>query len=410
MGDVKLSIGQMHHLIHYGTFTTVTAVFLASILYGFIRCTVLGNDNKSYFLKKKTFSFRAHFTHQFLITAVGLIIFAGAAHAQTNAAPAVAAPPVALNPQIADVAKTLDLPTTDIGGVQKNASTAVTYKTVNGVALQIHVYTPPDLKSDERRPALFFIHGGGWVAGNPYLHALECVYFSRLGMVTAAINYRLLPDVGGTPDHPVPKIGPLSLATSPADCLADAKSAMRYFRAHAAEFHVDPDKIIVCGDSAGAHLAAALASIKGYDDPADDQSVSTRPAAVILMCPAFDLVTGWKNGQVMAQKAGLDIVAFSPALQADKDFPPALLLAGSVDGISTKPSEQFIERIKGFGGDAELVEFAGQGHGFYQRSPMDPHFQAVIYFMDKFLTRLGYLSPHESIPAPVIEYKTFSTK
>jgi len=344
--------------------------------------------------------------------ALGLILLLGGLGsllAQENE-PEAKSDSAAGNPQVAAVARELNLSNLTLEAALQKAAKVVTYKTVQGVPLEIHVFMPEGLKPDERRPALLFFHGGSWVTGDPSVHALECLYFSRLGMVTATASYRLIPHTPKPGEAPSPAV-PRAIAQSPADCLADAKSAMRYFRSHAADFQVDPNKIVGCGGSAGGHLAAALGSIKGYDDAADDQSISTRPDALILCYPAIDLVSGWKGGKAIAQKKGLDLTAFSPALQVEKNYPPTLVLAGTKDPISTEATDrQYIERIKAVGGDAELVEFEGRGHKLFLRSPDNAHFQAAIYFMDEFLTRLGYLPKHASLPPPVIEYQTLSTK
>ncbi len=60
---------------------------------------------------------------------------------------------------------------------------------------------------------------------------------------------------------------------------------MRYLRGHAAELGIDPQKIAIEGESAGAHIAACTGTLETYDDPKDDLSVSCVPNALLLYFP-----------------------------------------------------------------------------------------------------------------------------
>ncbi len=70
-----------------------------------------------------------------------------------------------------------------------------------------------------------------------------------------------------------------SSVTTPKECVADGKSAVRYLRVNAARLGLDPNRIAAGGGSAGGHVAAATGTLPGLDDPADDTSVSSRPNA-----------------------------------------------------------------------------------------------------------------------------------
>jgi acetyl esterase/lipase/lysophospholipase L1-like esterase len=257
------------------------------------------------------------------------------------------------------------------------ADQVITYKTTDGQDLKLHVYFPADLQPGEQRPTLLFIHGGGWTQGAPSVHALESLYFSRRGLVTVTISYNLLPN-GGT-------------AATPLECFADVKAAMRYLRDHASELRINPDQIVSSGGSAGGHLAAALATLE------PDKSYA--PNAMILLAPAFDLVDGWLQGGGICTDAGIDPAAFSPALHADTDTPPTLILAGSNDNIS-KPVTNlaFVESMSELDNSAEFIEYAGKGHALFTRDKTDPYFRATIYYMERFLRELGYLDFTAALP------------
>jgi acetyl esterase/lipase len=108
-------------------------------------------------------------------------------------------------------------------------------------------------------PAILMIHGGGWLGGDKGIFAAHCLGFAKLGYFCASINYRL------SAEAPFPA------------AIEDSKCAMRWLRAHAAEYNVDPSLIGVLGNSAGGHLALMLgmagkdAGLEG-DGPYQDQS------------------------------------------------------------------------------------------------------------------------------------------
>ncbi len=98
----------------------------------------------------------------------------------------------------------------------------------------------PKAPSAEPRPVIIYIHGGGWTSGDKRGQGTETFLgYATKGFVSISLNYRL--DAG--------KIA----------CVEDVKCAVRWLRAHAKEYNVDPDRIGAAGNSAGAHLALLLA-------------------------------------------------------------------------------------------------------------------------------------------------------
>lgn len=286
------------------------------------------------------------------------------------------------------------LPETQQAALQQ-ATKKLIYKTVDGVELEMYVFEPKEPANGKLRPAVLYMHGGGWVGGDPSVCAYESLYLSRQGMVTATIRYRLLGN----------KKGSFSVAKSPADCLADAKSAMRYFRSHAAEFSVDPDRIAASGGSAGGHLASALATIPGFDDPKDDSSVSVKPNALVLLYPAFDLTGGWGSGAGQCKKAGIDPKTFSPATLADATFPPTIILVGNEDPVSPPASNQaFMQRMKAAGRPIELFTYAGKEHKLFERKTDDPHFQSYLLHSSRFFQELGWIAKRPLPPLPEVQH------
>ena len=120
-------------------------------------------------------------------------------------------------------------------------------------AQRLDLYTPP--RGETPYPLVVVIHGGGWTVGDKRgeLPSAAIPGFLDLGYAVASVNYRLAGE-----------------AVFPAQLL-DVKAAIRYLRADAPVFHLDPDRFAVVGESAGAHLAALLGTTQAFaefDDPA----------------------------------------------------------------------------------------------------------------------------------------------
>lgn len=211
------------------------------------------------------------------------------------------------------------------------------------------VYSPASMNAGPR-PAVVFIHGGGWHSGNPEQFALHARYYAARGLVGICVGYRLA-------KPPV---------TTVLDCVADVKSAVRWIRNHAGELGVDPGRIVVLGDSAGGHLAAATALLHGFDAPGDDLTVSARPDALVLFNPVIDTTPpdGWdlksQGAAVVARAKDL-----SPMDHVAAGAPPTLVIHGSADKVTPLAwSERFVAAMRAAGNTARLETLEGKGHAF----------------------------------------------
>src|SRR4029453_18074759 len=113
--------------------------------------------------------------------------------------------------------------------------TDVVYGEAGGTPLRFDHYRP--LTGAEPAPVVIFVHGGGWMRGDPSQAAGNALHFARRGIATVALSYRL------APEHRFP---------APLD---DVRHGLRWVRAHAGELGVDPDRIALLGLSAGAPLS-----------------------------------------------------------------------------------------------------------------------------------------------------------
>ena len=277
------------------------------------------------------------------------------------------------------------------------AHESITYKRVGAQELKLQVFRPPGVAPGDRRPALVLIHGGAWKGGEADVFFPHAAYFAARGLVAISIDYRLLQAEPG--------------GVTMADCLTDCKSAMRYIRGHAAEFGVDPGRVGVMGDSAGGHLAGALGTVAGFDDPADNPTVSAIPDAMIPCNPISDLTEGnWISfiirGPALARKpapadlvptaAQLDLARkLSPIYQIKPGLPPTLLMHGLQDRIvEPGQSRRFAAAALEAGNRCDLVLLPEASHAFvltgYRAS--EPAVVEVIRRIDGFLVSLGWLA------------------
>lgn len=234
---------------------------------------------------------------------------------------------------------------------------------------RLWIFNPLEIQDDELRPCVFFIHGGGW-GGRPEALAAQCLYLQRRGINAVSIHFR------------APR-GELT----PADTLRDARMAYRWIVEHGHEHHIDVDKLVVSGGSAGGHLSLALATIALDDDPV----IEHLPAGFVLFNPVIDLVDGWSNGRKKCQAADIDPRSFSPAHHVRPGLPPVLVLSGSEDGLITPDQiRAFGQRMKTAGNRSEFVEYPGAGHGFFNYGREgNKFFQWTMWRFERFLDEIG---------------------
>jgi acetyl esterase len=252
---------------------------------------------------------------------------------------------------------------------------AYVFETINDKPLRLHVFNPPGLKPGERRPAIVIFFGGSWRHGNPTQFVKYAEYFASRGMVAILPDYRTR----------------MFFDTTPFEAVADAKTAIRWVRSHAAELSVDPDRIAAGGGSAGGHVATCAAMLDAIDNPGTDKSVSSRPGALILLNPVLDATT-----PRLAKWFGTRAEEGSPVHHIKGGLPPTIIFHGRAD--TTAPfenSERFAVGSKKAGNACTLVAYDGVKHGFYWK---DPYFTDTCRRSDDFLVSLGWLTGESPLP------------
>ena len=261
-----------------------------------------------------------------------------------------------------------------------SAQEKLRYKQIDTTKLVMEVHHPPNMDATKKYPAMVFFFGGGWKGGTIKHFEHHATYFSKRGLVCFLVDYRVETNHG----------------TTPFESLKDAKSAMRYVRANATKFQIDPDKIIASGGSAGGHLAAATALIEGYNETTDDLTVSCIPNALALYNPVIDNGPGGYG----YERVGDAYKDFSPLHNIKKDAPPTVIFLGTEDNLVPVESAEYYKTVMDkVGSRCELHLYEGEPHGFFNYAKLE-NFKKTVSTTDEFLQSLGYLSKD---PAVVIE-------
>lgn len=247
----------------------------------------------------------------------------------------------------------------------------VVYKKIGERELHLHLFEPAGFKASDHRPCFITIHGGGWTGGTPRRQYPFALHYAKQGWVGISIEYRL----NST------KTGVMVF-----DCVKDARSAVRYVRAHAAELGVDPQQLVVNGGSAGGHLAAATALFDGVDEAGEDTKISCVPNALVLFFPVIDTSKeGYGNAKCGAQWQEL-----SPLHHVRAGVPPTMIFHGTADTATPfKGAKGFHDAMLKAGNRCELDINEGGAHGYLMRKT--ELVEDTLKKTDAFLISLGLL-------------------
>jgi len=243
----------------------------------------------------------------------------------------------------------------------------VVYAKEGNRKLLADIYSPLVNASQELRPALVVVHGGGWHSGDKTKFQALSIRLAQKGYVVAAIEYRLADE-----------------AAFPA-AIHDCFAAVRYLRSNAEDLQLDPSRIGAVGGSAGGHLVGLMAS--GSKNPrilggAGDLQESSRLQAAVVMARPMEMLTGsvadrsrnapeqsnanrWLRATVdQAPNLYGDADAFK---QIDADTCPIQFLVGEHDlPQRNQPSR---DKLTALGIETEVKVFADGKHGCWNRLP-----------------------------------------
>jgi acetyl esterase len=225
----------------------------------------------------------------------------------------------------------------------------VEYARPAGVSLRMDASLP---EADHPAPAIVIVHGGAWVAGDRKRN-VEPLFepLAAAGYAWFSISYRLATNV-------------MQVGAG----VDDIQSAVRFIKAHAGEYNIDPARVALVGESAGGQLAA-MAALRADSD-------SAVRAVVALYAPS-DLVSLAKNstfippalrdsvrGTVFENLLMAGLGQLSPVNNVRRDMPPFLFIHGTADAlVPFGQSTDMCERMRAVGASCEVYPVKGGGHG-----------------------------------------------
>ena len=253
-----------------------------------------------------------------------------------------------------------------------DVKTDIEYGAPDGVSLKLDAGIPD---TPGPHPVAILIHGGGWATGDKAgLYHIPTDALTKANFTWFSINYRMAPKY----------LWP--------DCFEDTQTAIRWVKAHAAEYKGDPNKIALIGYSAGGHLAF-LAATTASDD--------TRVQAVVGMSPPSDLELD------LPQRGGLS-TSLQHLLNRPKEvtdesrkilhemsainhiapgLPPFLIVQGNADkSVPYQGSLNFQAKMKANNNTCDLITLPGAPHDIRKWNQFDPDFsQKVVDWLQKTL-------------------------
>lgn len=266
------------------------------------------------------------------------------------------------------------------------------YSRPNGIPQLLDLYLPENARGP--LPVIVWIHGGGWRSGNKNLslNSIQVRQASR-GYAVASINYRL----SGVSKHPAQ--------------IEDCKAAIRWLRANAAQYNLNPEKIGVWGASAGGHLVSMLgttADVSALEGSGGNLDQSSRVQAVVDWFGAIDFLK--INSQALpcsvldhdapnspeSELLGCQVQncpeiakTANPITYITADDAPFLIMHGTNDcTVPPAQSQMLFDALKAAGIEASLVLLQGAGHGGPQFISPDSE-QLVSSFFDRQLRAMA---------------------
>ena len=255
----------------------------------------------------------------------------------------------------------------------------IEYSNPDNQHLQLNLARPRTITG--RLPAVLFIHGGGFRAGTRDGYNALCVKFAERGFVAATVAYRL------APKHQFPAQ------------VHDVKAAVRWLRANAGKYQIDPVRIGVTGGSAGGHLAQFLGvttGVKEFEGDGGNAAESSGVTCVVNQYGPSDFTKSYGKSVDAAEVLPLFLggnletarqrhIVSSPLNWVTPNAVPTLILHGTEDKyVAYEQAVWMRDRLQSSGVEVELITFESAGHGF-KGADAEKAEQATFSFFEKHL-------------------------
>ncbi|MBL9144268.1 MAG: alpha/beta hydrolase [Verrucomicrobiaceae bacterium] len=255
----------------------------------------------------------------------------------------------------------------------------IEYSNPDNQHLQVNLARPKNTSG--LLPAIVCIHGGGFRAGKRESYDKLCLTLAEHGYAAITVTYRL------APQYKFPA------------AVQDCKTAVRWLRAHAAEYQIDPNRIGVTGGSAGGHLAQFLgvtAGVKQFEGEGNNDQSSAVSCVVNYYGPS-DLTKSYGKSvdaaEVLPLFFGGDLstklkehIIGSPLYWVTPLAAPTLCVHGTEDPyVAFEQATWIVDKLKASQVEATLMPIEGAGHGFKKPEDATRAEKALIDFFDAHL-------------------------
>jgi len=257
------------------------------------------------------------------------------------------------------------------------------YKTINGKDLTADMFYSAQIMKNKLNPAIVFFHGGGWAYGKPSEFYTTCTRYAKKGFVTFSIDYRLSITEDGKVPHP---------EITPVECVKDARSAMRWVRENAVIFHIDPNKIIAAGQSAGGQMALGTAMFDDINESSDNMAISPVPDALLLFSSNLNTIEAWCEWLLGERRS--EIWSISPYHNLRPGLPPAIEFHGTEDcQVPFYILNLFKEKTLSLGNYFESVVYEGRGHYLGEGNKLYSTYfnEETLIRTDEFLKKFNFM-------------------
>ncbi|MBN9118731.1 MAG: alpha/beta hydrolase [Planctomycetes bacterium] len=257
----------------------------------------------------------------------------------------------------------------------------IEYTNPDNQHLQLNMARPKT--GDGPFPCVLFVHGGGFRAGSREGYNAQIIRLAQQGYVAVTVSYRL------APKYPFPA------------AVHDTKAAVRWLRANAKKYNIDPNNIGVTGGSAGGTLAQMLGvtgGVKEFEGDGGNPEQSSRVKCVVNVYGANDFTKSYGKSvdahEVLPlylggnlEKARPAHIRSSPLYWVTPDAVPTLCIHGTEDKyVHVEQAEMLVDKLKATGVEVELIKLEGAGHGFKGKD-LETAEKAMIAFFDKHLKK-----------------------
>lgn len=259
----------------------------------------------------------------------------------------------------------------------------VEYGKAGGESLRLDAFVP---QGKGPFPAVILVHGGGWTAGDKsggpskgYMYPMH-EPLEKAGFAWFSINYRL------APAHPYPA------------AVEDVLTAMRWVKAHAAEYRIDPARIAISGESAGGHLMA-LAVVRADANTQIAAAVPFYGSMDFTMIPKSvvklpDNLAAFFGRPTLDDQTRKIMADASPIKYVKPGLPPFLFVHGTADPkVRFVQSEVMLKRLREVGVPCELISVPDGDHGMRSWDATHPEYKEQVVAWLKRTMKVGVAKP-----------------